>query len=149
MYCDKCGQLLRDGAKFCNKCGAPVTDDKQKTIVNENLDQSDKESKISVSERNQSSKYSVPLQKSKKHFPLWVKIVCIVLILGIIAGGVILALNLSKSKPSKKGKADGTGDSSASITFTELDSIDDLPGDFEKELGLFYYYDSKSDNTLD
>lgn len=150
MCCGKCGQQLREGAKFCNKCGVPVFDEKQKAIVNENFDQSDKESIVSVSERSQSKKHSVSLQKPKKRFPLWLKIVCIVLILGIATGGVILALNLTKtSKSSPKDKAAGTVDSSASITFTELDSMDDLPGDFEKELGLFYYYDSKDKKTLD
>ena len=24
MYCDNCGNKLRDGAKFCNKCGTNI-----------------------------------------------------------------------------------------------------------------------------
>ena len=33
--------------------------------------------------------------------------------------------------------------------FMELESVDDLPGDFEKELGLLCYYDSKSKEIRD
>ena len=31
MYCDKCGHQLREGAKFCNKCGNAVIVEKQET----------------------------------------------------------------------------------------------------------------------
>ena len=139
MYCEKCGQQLRDDAKFCNKCGAPVTDEKSKTKVSENRDQPEKESKKNVSENSQSSKHFSSQQSTKKRIPLWIKIVCGVLILSIVAGGVILALYLSKAGQS----------STENKSLTELASIEDLPGDFEKELGLFYYYDSKRGETLD
>ena len=36
MYCDNCGNKLRDGAKFCNKCGTPVTQDDEESVVGTN-----------------------------------------------------------------------------------------------------------------
>lgn len=27
MFCEKCGQQIREGQKFCPKCGAPVRDE--------------------------------------------------------------------------------------------------------------------------
>ena len=35
MYCDYCGNKLRDGAKFCNICGEPVTEISDKPITHE------------------------------------------------------------------------------------------------------------------
>ena len=35
------------------------------------------------------------------------------------------------------------------IEYTELNSIDDLPGDYDKEFGLFYFYNSKPKNVHD
>lgn len=35
MYCDNCGNQLRDGAKFCNKCGCVVPNDDMNTFAKE------------------------------------------------------------------------------------------------------------------
>ncbi len=34
MYCTQCGSLLKDGARFCTKCGAQVIADSEKTQAN-------------------------------------------------------------------------------------------------------------------
>lgn len=40
MFCDNCGNKLRDGAKFCDKCGQPV-DDETELIQNEHTSYDD------------------------------------------------------------------------------------------------------------
>ena len=33
MYCDKCGEILEDGSRFCSYCGASLTRQPGKTII--------------------------------------------------------------------------------------------------------------------
>jgi len=47
MFCNKCGNQLRDGAKFCNICGKPVAE------VSDNF-LTQNEPKLSSSETNPS-----------------------------------------------------------------------------------------------
>lgn len=99
MYCDKCGQQLRDGAKFCNKCGNAVIVEKQEDhkAINRSLsNQSVKPTEIEphhpivLKEQTSSDK-----DTGKKKIIIIAGICCGVLLIGVIA--FLLILNMPKT----------------------------------------------------
>lgn len=84
MYCTKCGNELREGVKFCTKCGAPVTNNDAGTIsVNKN-----DAGNISVNNNDASNiekEDSVKQKNGKLIFIPIIVVVCVVLALGAAA----------------------------------------------------------------
>lgn len=138
MFCEKCGQQLREGASFCGICGHRIVQEDSSENLNESFLQPD--DTIS-SESEPDSKTIYENTKQKKGFPLRICVLigfAVVLIAGAVVLFLILFNNHAETAPKKE--------------FKELESVEELPGDFEKDLGLFYYYISKdrnADGTLD
>ena len=102
MFCDKCGNRLRDGAKFCNKCGA---------VVNES---------VQLNETPAAGKepFAVgkPALKNRKK-PIMVT-VCIGVGVILVAGIVLFALGVFSPKEAKKASfvtSETTSDKEANI----------------------------------
>lgn len=127
MYCENCGQKLSDGARFCNKCGSPIDNEESVGEENENYEHSEKTNKDSTSVSDQNSSRVLTKNKANKHFPLWIKVVCGILILSVIVCGVILAINLfQNNQPATNGNTLSTEDNSID------DSHDPSKGDKEE-----------------
>ena len=94
MYCEKCGQQLRDGAKFCNKCGAPVentkNDDKPKE--DHKFNQNDNINKKTIEPANKP-------RRSKKPLVITLSIVAVAVVLGVVLIVLLTGQNHGK-KPS-------------------------------------------------
>lgn len=74
MYCENCGNQIKDGALFCNKCGTKVDYSEDESVVQE------QHSQQHTLESN-SSVY-VEVQKKRKVWPIWI---------GVITGVVVIA----------------------------------------------------------
>lgn len=61
MFCTKCGIQIKDGYKFCQKCGTPVYVEKEmpQCDENENVDELDKETKVESNPKDE-EKDSMP-----------------------------------------------------------------------------------------
>jgi cytoskeletal protein RodZ len=78
MFCRKCGNELADGAKFCNKCGAPVKAIHIDELIKEPIKESEKEAsaddelpkiKIFGEDLEESEQKSEPVQEEKNLAP--------------------------------------------------------------------------------
>ena len=74
MYCENCGNQIKDGALFCNKCGTKVDYSEDESVVQE------QHSQQHTLESN--SSVSVEVQKKRKVWPIWI---------GAIMGVVVIA----------------------------------------------------------
>lgn len=89
MYCEKCGYRLKDGTKFCPKCGWKVSGQKAPDPI------SGKEKKMVGSSRNENGRTS----KSGKKWPWIIVFVIIIAVVGILAA-LMLQGRKSGEKPS-------------------------------------------------
>ena len=85
MYCENCGNQIKDGALFCNKCGTKVDYSEDESVVQE------QHSQQHTLESN-SSVY-VEVQKKRKVWPIWIGVITgVVVIAAVIARIVFLIL---------------------------------------------------------
>ena len=125
MYCDKCGNQLRDGAKFCNKCGAPIESNSKvdesvySTIDNDKLEplnqHSDNDAFLSDIQNNTSSSKMI---NNKKRIMITSTIVTTVVI------GIVLLIIFLLSKPSNSTELMSSFSIPQAFTFEEKSDDD-------------------------
>lgn len=102
MYCDKCGHQLREGAKFCNKCGNAVIVEKQETYKAINRPINDHAVKSTEKEPPRPTVSKEPAYSDngsgKKKIFIIAGICCAVLLIGVIVS--LLILNKPKTNNS-------------------------------------------------
>lgn len=102
MYCDKCGQQLREGAKFCNKCGTVVICEKQEdteAINSSIIDPPEKQVEGEHLHSNVSKAHtSSDKDSGKKKIFIIAGICCGVLLIGVIVS--LLIINMPNTKVS-------------------------------------------------
>lgn len=95
MYCNKCGSLIKDGNKFCSKCGNKVFTEEEKNNsvdnVTEIYDDNFKET-INNEDNNKFEEKDIKKKPSKKRKVL--KIVSAIILLIIIISGVVFRNNI-------------------------------------------------------
>jgi len=85
MFCRKCGHKLNDDAKFCPKCGTPISkaslDETEEKQADCKTDIQEKQNEISKAEKISGKKKS---DKSKKKHPIVVTFLVFIMLTGIL-----------------------------------------------------------------
>ena len=135
MYCDHCGNKLRDGAKFCNKCGATVTPiDDSKNDATVNIGQ------VPVQKGKKPLNIAEPVKLQKPRRSQKPLVIALSIFAVVAVAAVVLIVVLTGQKQVKK----------PSYVFREIltDSRDGIR-DFEAEsnrdgVAMFHYKDKDS-----
>lgn len=102
MYCDKCGQELREGARYCSKCGTKF-ENEDEFITQDNLNEAGK--KESYDDRYENVQYDrnepVSNQNRSRKNKLIVLFTIIGLTVAVAITAIILYVTLNSSTPAK------------------------------------------------
>lgn len=94
MFCRKCGQEIKEGAKFCVKCGTPVSGD---APFSQNTDA------VPAPKKEQAAPKAQPQEKKKSGKGLIIALVCVILILlGIVVALAVYYFSQSKNESNSR-----------------------------------------------
>lgn len=128
IFCKKCGNELRDGIKFCPKCGTPVPQMIEKNVV-ENLEIS-KQDDIKKPVENVATANHVEAKKSKKGR---VVILIIAIVLAMALGGVATAIYFMKNNEPQKIYVNNSDNSDDGDTEEKEETDKETDKDTDKE----------------
>ena len=105
MYCDNCGNQLRDGAKFCNKCGMQIVGetvssdviDKREDVSNDQTPLTSYSQSSETDQKIQNEKSPANPPKNKKRIITISAITAILLVVIIIVVSAISRADNSKT----------------------------------------------------
>lgn len=102
MYCDKCGQELREGARYCSKCGTKI-ENEDEFITQDNLNEAGKKESYDDRYENVQHDRNEPVsnQNRSRKNKLIVLFTIIGLTVAVAITAIILYVTLNSSTPAK------------------------------------------------
>ena len=105
MYCDNCGNQLRDGAKFCNKCGMQIAGetvssdviDKREDVSNDQTPSTSYSQRFETDQKTQNEKSPANPPNNKKRIITISAITAVLLVVIIIVVSVLSRSSNSKT----------------------------------------------------
>lgn len=125
QYCRKCGNLLKENAKFCGKCGEPaVLPEPEKPIIQEEI-----QKPVSpVPEVAEEITEHTEQKKEDKKIPVWIYAAAAVaiLLIGIFVGRGMSSPKETKGEVTGEPSAEPTVDSVYELQFPGMDQAGNL-----------------------